>query len=354
MACKKLPINQNPPIAGYLNCAYPLSILSLRQAYLPWLCSNYVQLTSPREGSAQALNFYRHPAQPVALCPLLDVQWLNRDIAARTQGGVGQFLSDRINADYYVQLHVDEFHIPRRRAHGRTRFVHEVLVYGYDDARQAFDIVGYDERGVYAASRVEYAEMERAFDGAAAAAADAGSANFPSKLWLAKYIEGARYHFDRQGVVELLRDYLRASNTSERLRLLDNPAGGDAYLGIRRKVSKVYGLEVYPMLHRYMDTLVGPGQPDSPIPWRILWEHKKCMLLRIQYMEVREYLDPACGLSDESRRLADSAQTLRLMMLKFTMRPSARLMARARSRLHAIEEREVAMLQRLAAELAGG
>ena len=354
MACIQLSLNLQPPVVGYLNLAYPLSILSVRPVYLPWLSSHYVQLVCPQSGNGQGLNFYRHPAQPVALCPLLDVEWLNRDIAARTAGGVSRFVRDRINADYYVQLHVDEFHIPRRQAHRKAHYVHEILVFGYDDAARSFDIVGYDERGVYAASRVGYADLEHAFDAVSGEAADAGTASFPAKLWLARYLEEARYDFDRQVVVEQLQDYLFGRNTSERMRLLDNPAGGDAYLGVRRKVPKVYGMDIYPRLHQYMQSLTESGRPPSPIPWRILWEHKKCMLLRVRYMEERGHLQPARNLGSECAELADSAQTLRLMMLKFTVRPSGRLLARARARLHAIAESEADLLRRLLGALEEG
>ena len=354
MACKKLPLNMRPPITGYLHHAFALSILSRNQTYLPWLCSNYVQLVSPREGSGEGLNFYLHPAFPVALCPLLDVEWLNRDIVARTRGGPGQFVRDCIDADYCVQLYADEFNIPRRRAHRRMHYVHEVLVFGYDDAGRAFDIVGYDERGAYAASRVGYAEMDRAFHAAAGTDTEAGSVSHRLKVWLGRYLSGARFSFDRQGVVEQLRDYLFAQNTSERLRLLDNPAGGDANLGVRRKVDREYGTDIYAGLHRYVQIILESGQQVSPIPWRILWEHKMCMLLRTRFMAERGYLDPCRSLAEECAALAASAETLHLMMLKFSMRPTAPLMARARARLHAIAESEAALLQRLLGALEVG
>ena len=70
----RLPINAIPPVIGKLRHAYPLSILSVNDAYLPWFHSNFIQLFWPRaRGFPHATLDFFYPPQYPSL-PLLDTQ----------------------------------------------------------------------------------------------------------------------------------------------------------------------------------------------------------------------------------------------------------------------------------------
>ena len=354
MAAKTLPIHLQPPITGYLHHAYSLSILANHQAYLPWFCSQYIQLIAPRQGVEGGLNFYIHPVHPLVLSPLLDIQWMNREIAARTRGGIVAFVKDALAAAYYVEVFADEFYIPHRKSYQRAHFVHDVLVFGFDDKMGSFDIIGFDERGNYTTSKIGFSAFEKAFNGVDLSAVDSHVSNWPTKVWLAKYLAGAGGDFDPICVLEQLRDYLSGSNPAARLRLLHNPAGGDANVGIRRRVENIYGVQVYKKLDFHLGVLLHNPRFCNPTTWRILWEHKKCMGMRIRFMEDSGYLDSSCGLRGEYRKIEESAAVLHRMMFKFACRPAASLGLRAALRLREIAGRESAALERLVAGLGRG
>ena len=354
MAAKTLPIHLQPPITGYLHHAYSLSILANHRAYLPWFCSQYIQLILPQQGVDGGLNFYIHPVHLLVLSPLLDIQWMSWEIAARTRGGVVQFVKDALATAYYVEVFADEFYIPHRKSYQRAHFVHDVLLFGFDDKTGSFDIIGFDERGNYTTSKIGFSAFEKAFEAVDLSAVDSYVSNWLTKVWLAKYLVEAACDFDRICVLEQLRDYLSGSNPAERLRLLHNPTGGDANAGIRRRVENLYGVQVYKKLDCHLGALMDNPRSCNPTIWRILWEHKKCMGLRIRYMEDGGHLDPACGLRREYREIEKSAAVLHRMMFKFAWRPAAPLALRVAARLQEIAAREIAALEHLVGKLASG
>ena len=85
--------------------SFPLAILSTDDLYLPWFFSNYIQLFCPRNFPPGQLNFYIHKGYPVSICPILDIQWFDRDIFDGTYTRVSEFLKMCLDKEWYVQLY---------------------------------------------------------------------------------------------------------------------------------------------------------------------------------------------------------------------------------------------------------
>ena len=116
----------------------------------------------------------------------------------------------------------------------------------------------------------------------------------------------------------------------------------------------IYGVQVYKKLDFHLGVLLHNPRFCNPTTWRILWEHKKCMGMRIRFMEDSGYLDSSCGLRGEYREIEESAAVLHRMMFKFACRPAASQGLRAALRLREIAGRESTALERLVAGLARG
>ena len=108
------------------------------------------------------------------------------------------------------------------------------------------------------------------------------SPNHMAKIGLLKYDNNRRYEFDLNLVLEQIRDYIESNNTSEKFRMLDAPEDG------------IYGIETYCYL---IHCLLEQRNNFDLRLLHILWEHKKCMLNRLIYMENKGYLDPSENLS---------------------------------------------------------
>ncbi len=341
----RLPINANPPLIGKLRHAYPLSILSADDAYLPWFHSNFIQLFWPRaRGFPHAtLDFFYPPHYPSL--PLLDTQLFDRRILDRRGEGVlGDFLVSCLADGWYAQLYVDEFHIPGRAAYRCAYMPHRLLVFGCDRDKASFDVLGFAADGRYAASQVTGSELEDAFVSTELAAdieaIEAGERETTlgdlAKISLARYDSSKSCSFDLQLVIDQLSDYLLSRNTADRFRMLDL-----SYYG-----QEATGMEIYNGIGRRLEYSLRHPEFADVLSLHILWEHKKCMLARIEYMETRGYLDPGDALGEAYAEIAAQAGVLRMMMLRFGMGRDRRLIERMIGRLAPVAERERDLLER--------
>lgn len=327
-----------PPIIGYLHHAYPLSILANEEAYLPWFYSNYIQLycppnfQNPIRNRTLKFNFYRRPDARVSFSPYLKVQILDRDLIFKSPTDILPFVVACLDKDYYIRLVVDEYFLPDSAAYQKRSLVHETLIYGYDN--QTFAGIGYNKNGDYDSYRIGFSELKQAV-----VQADLTGHYDPDGLRLFKYDSHVRYDFDIYLVREHLEDFLFSKNSSQRFRMLANPTDG------------AYGLATYSSLKsRIVSFLTSPSSFDIR-PVHILWEHKKCMVSRLKYMEGHGYLKSEDGFSMQYEELARKTGMLRMMLLKFKITRSPDLIHRVLSNLDDIGEVEQCLLQGLVKKL---
>ena len=277
-------------------------------------------------------NFYRRPDQRVSYSPYLKVQLLNRDLIFKSPTDILPFIVACIDKGYYIQPTVDENFLPDSAAYQKRPLVHETLIYGYDN--QAFVGMGYNKRGDYASYRFRFSQLEQAI-----VHADLTGHYDPDGLRLFKYDSQARYDFDIHLVREQITDFLHSRNTSHRFRMVANPSDG------------AYGLATYSCLKSYIESFLYSPFSFDIRPAHILWEHKKCMVDRLKYMEMQGYLKSEDGFSVQYEELARKTGMLRMMLLKFKITRSPDLIHRVLSILDDIEEVEPSLLQDLVKKL---
>ena len=304
---KTLTIELNSPIKGFV---FSLSILATNEVYLPWFYSQHIQIYFSKkhiQKGTPIIDFYRPPNNRLLPAPLLETRWLDRDLISVVNEDIVHFVIKCIDKNYYIQLYLNEFYMPNKSNYKKRKYIHETLIHGYDLCYETFDIAGYNKMGQYISSKlnfsyfkkaymtIEYADLEKAYMKVSY------SPNHTAKIGLLKYENNRHYEFDLYLVSEQLRDYIESNNTSERFRILDTPEDG------------IYGMKIYSYLiycllhkkHRYDIRLI-----------HILWEHKKCMLNRLIYMENKDYIDPSEKLSIKYAKIEKKVANLRLVMLR--------------------------------------
>lgn len=328
MTALTLPIG-HPPIIGYLHHAFPLAILSRCEDYLPWFYSRYIQLHCPANLAAgpdperkRKFNFYRPPGYDDAPAFGVSVTRLNRDLIL-VNGQVIDFIRQAILSGRYVQVCVDEFEIPGKAAFQKRHLLHELFVFGFDDARAVVETLGFQNSGDFGSLEIACDNLQRAFC--------AGAKNNeydPDGLRLFSVDEAVSYAFDIQAVLEGLEDYVLSQNTSERFRLLAEPIDG------------VFGFATYRCLIEACSQLFSNPNWYDIRPLHILWEHKVCMLARIRYLEREEYLNVADGLGDLYAGIEMQARTLRMMMLKLRVSRDGAVLKRLIQKLELLAQDE--------------
>lgn len=279
-------------------------------------------------------NFYRRPDQRASFSPYLKVQLLDRDLIFKSRTDIVPFILASIDKGYYVQPTVNEYFLPDSVAYQQKHLAHETLIYGYD--KQTFIGIGYNKQGDYATYHIAFSELERAI-----VQADLTHHYDSEGLRLFKYAPQKKYNFDIHLVQEQLTDLLYDRNTSQRFRMLANPDDG------------AYGLATYECLKHFLASFLFPPFSFDIRPAHILWEHKKCMVYLLKYMECQGYLKSEYGFSAKYDELMRNTGIVRLMLLKFKITRNHDLIHRVLSNLDKIAEAEKILLQNLLDKLHG-
>ena len=311
---KFLPL-QEPLIRAYYSHAFPLAILATRDDYLPWFYSNYIQLHSWDKTKVDFYEPWSYSGHIAIFCPLLYIRVIDKDLLCHMYSNIARFIIDCVDKDYYVRVKLDDFFVPGAGAYQRAHQAHWTLVSGYDDARTEFVITRYDSEGKFSTYPVSFADVENAFYETVHLDQ---STSYEIRLYkiadgnYTKFAYEKECVFDIHLVSALLSDYLDSENTSKKYRMIAAPRNCDKW-----------GLATY----EDVAGLLGSSTDwNCVIVARLLWEHKKCMLARIVYMEVHDYLDASQHYSEEYAPIEATADRIRLVILRniVTGRPSDR------------------------------
>lgn len=295
-----------------------------------------------RRGFPRAtLDFFYPPEHPSM--PLLVTLTPGVESALPSDRGLCEFIANCLDEECYVELFVDEHYIPNRAAHRAHHFVHRLLVFGYDSACEAFDIIGFLKSGKYGVSTVSYSELRDAYCSEERIASSArravgGEAN---EIRLFRHESRGRCLLDVQQVKGFLSDYLLARDSSHRCQTVE----------LTQREQEGSGVAVYDCLRRRLDYSIRCPEFCDFLSMHVLWEHKRCMTERIEYLM-------QCGilsrrpLARAARAIEDQAWTLRMMLLKFGLRRDTEIPERAVGRLLALAEQERDFLEDLASGLA--
>ncbi|WP_251571593.1 BtrH N-terminal domain-containing protein [Paenibacillus sp. MER TA 81-3] len=288
-----------PPIVGYQYVAYPLCTALTRKEALPWFYSNFIHLychhdlDEERTSGSVPFSFY---GEDFIHCPWLITQKLEREIVLDSPPGIVEFLVNGINSGYTISLNVDEYYIPHRRVYRQTHYAHDILVYGYDAAKRTFLVLGYDEEMQFRKTIVPFHELEQGFRHLE------WTDNYQEQIYLYKFNKAGSYRLDAAFIKQSMEEYIAACNVSLRNRGTTDP------------LEAAFGVEVYSALICNIPVLV---RKRDIRPIHILWEHKKTMGLRINYLCEQGLLPPA--FAGCFQPIEEQAFALRHLLMKFAM-----------------------------------
>ncbi len=161
---------------------------------------------------------------------------------------------------------VDDFYLPGKTFFKTRHFPHDGVICGYDRSKKTFTILAYDEKWVYRTFDIPWSCF----------AAGIRARKKDAKLWTVKFtacrMMGDRIPLDGERIVKGLRVYLDTANEAN----------------WQEQRGTISGTVVHVCMARYLEMLRDGDIPYEKKDWRIfrlLWEHKKCMLERLRAME---------------------------------------------------------------------
>jgi len=335
MSQKLLPIGE-PPIRGYQHHANPLSVIASEDLdYLPWLYSNYIQLYYDPT-SITGLNFYFNGFVPnffTVSNPLLDIQIIKKETLHINNINIVSFILNLLDNGKYFETSINEYYISNRTAYLKRNFDHEMLVYGYDLNKKCFYTLGYDKSGLYSTTEVSFDTFEKAYS-----STSAHPYSQMIRVYEKKYFKGekVKYNFDIKLVLILLEDYLSSNNTSERLRMIAPPL-----------VNCKFGIDACRTLISFLDNISQDHSMYDIRPFHILFEHKKCMLNRIAYMQENNYIKNPGNILGRYKNIEATSLELRNMLLKWSLTKKDKIIDNMKETLSNMINEEHAILSEL-------
>ena len=148
------------------------------------------------------------------------------------------FIRNSIDDGFYMVLPIDQFYIRAYQNYKQRHFLHELLLYGYDEEKQELAIGDFFINSKYAFKTASYAEFREAFE---AAAGDKNNYLPYIKLLNPK---GSGCYFSKNNMLRMLENYLEGKGS-----YLNRYSEQDGYLSDRYNS---FGIHCYARLKEYL------------------------------------------------------------------------------------------------------
>ena len=241
------------------------------------------------------------------------------------QSACPDIFRDALRQGYYLVFSVaDDFCIKGTALYDQRHFDHDGLISGMDDEQKTVTLIAYDSHQIY---RPFHTPLEGFRKGMAASCQRVGYG-----IIVALKVKHDSISLDLPLIRRSIEEYL--DSDFERY-----PSDEDG---------AAYGLVVHDYLALYLERLRNGSIPLGCLdrrPFRLIWEHKRCMLDRILAVE------QALGLDDAVSRayapLAKEANRMHFIYAKYNQKPQAELLSLLQRKLAGLKEKERYLLTEL-------
>jgi len=332
---KKTLETSSPFLTCYMHHSCLLSITQHKEGFHDWFHSNYFQLRCQRDllkyKFTDYFNFYNYDFA-IYPWPNANVEKLSRAAFDKQNLDIIDFIVSMVDLDYYLYFFVDEYYLPIHSNHNQQHFTHDILIHGYDFENETIDVCTFNQEQLFGNYQVSFDSIRTSFVEAHP------RADYDKYLYFISSKANSDYKYDIANVKALIDDYLHSRDTSVRNSMHKNP-----------EVQMAFGLDVYDVLLDYCSLFREDKIFYDIRPFHVLWEHKKCMIANIQYIEQQGYLDPenAAEILNRYRIIEQKCQSIRVRFLKYEITKSDKLLTKIEGLLKEVHNEEKEILEHL-------
>lgn len=269
---KVLPVKY-PRITCHQSMASLLSILECIPRTDEWMYSNFIiteAFTYIGGYGVGSVELVIDPSYDFsAFCPWFWKSEMSVETIAMFEPDIINFIMKCIDSGNYLLLFVDESKFSSMP--DKTAFFHDIFIYGYDLEEKIFLTADFTfNHGKYQYEPVTFSDMKEAYASAVSSGKNLNNEGF-AKLWHVR--SDASYSLDIPLIKDSLKEYLDGYSYANRFSRTYHQA----------PLNKA-GVKVYDSLIENLDKA---GMRKC---LHNLYDHKKLMLERIQYLEAKGYL----------------------------------------------------------------
>jgi hypothetical protein len=280
-----LPFTTDIPVRSYLDYAFPLSIVAPDDRHRTRLLESFVQLFFPDD---------KLPYDRVLMVPglrtadwerfgLIETETIDsHSHRLRRPEALLDLLTRRLARGHYIEIHLDEFFLPRRPCHERMHSVHDNMLIGYDLTARTFQLAGYSTD--YELYPVPWNDVLQAFYHMPRAQL---GRRMIRAIWRRA---GPPAGFDVRGMAAQLADYVesRQTFTPRQLRRA-------RLYRMARRFTGAWGMHTYEAFRAWLRRQGDAREVLDLRATRTLWEHKACMLQRLAHLERERLVTAGAG-----------------------------------------------------------
>lgn len=288
----QLAIEDKPESVTYLFYSTRLAVLQAFPGYRDWLYQYFINIVLFYNPSYINFLFFDEETE-------WEFQMQRKGYREIDYGVIIKKTKEWLQEGVYVNIHLDEFYIRHKDNYQCRHYVHENLIYGYDDRKGCFLAYGFAERQQMKTFKIPYEEYLYAFE--------------KGRLF---YFCGAKY-LEQEGndpitlcrLKEEEKEFLFSLDIfREKIRAFIYPKESEYKEGDRH----IYGFHVY----TYIEDELLAGNREGTVDFRmfqLLYEQKQCIYRRMEYLQNRYGV---CGLPlDSYAKVVQRFQQIRLLYM---------------------------------------
>lgn len=318
----ELPLTE-PPFCTYNFQGMAGAIICNNPSIWNWYLNKAVNLKC----TTKFLSGFTSPMITTENTMLQKVPWLNKVYFPLKYLGnaTNHIIRELIDDGYYVWFErVDDYYIKGKSNYKERHFPHDALISGYDLDEKTLTIIAYDKDWIFRSFKTPMQCFGRA-QNAQTKKGDYGV------LYGIK-VQEEQIKLDLNTIYSGLQKYLESSVDSER----------------------ICGIVVHKYICIYLDKLLDQSIPTNRIDrrvFRMIWEHKKVMLKRIEAIE--SALNLGESISSEYSSLVELANHMRMLYVMFQRKPRSSILLNIKEKLETLNNTEKQLLLILLTEMEG-
>ena len=317
-----------PPITSYPQYAGPLSLIYACENAKSWFCNTYIQLfTDHRNPISGGIRFRQELF--LKYCPFFKMFALEDYRFFTDKNKLINDIKKILSNNYAVAINVDRDFIPLIK--NAYHFIHSVYIYGYDDEKQEFTISDFvSESGSFTLTTIPYKNLQESLD--SMNETDYTVKYSSNKFFIYLYdAHDFHYVFDIKKLCHELGDYYNCENTMD-------VNCYEVYNLYKTKDNNVmWGIDVYNWLSEYLSEFKDSIDYHSIY---VLLDHKKSMLLRIDYLESIHLLKDYLTLKQGYNELLNKIKVLLNLSIKYNLTRDKKIVDKMQVEISVIKKLE--------------
>ncbi len=239
--------------------------------YYKWIYNNFIQLRFNATDAAKLLytDLLRRDFRIYTVNPIVKCATVKRKMLDDLHIDLSDYICSLIDNERYIEIWLNEKYIPGLRAYNKWDFDHESMIYGYNKNAGTFNVVSIKEGRPYL-QNIDFSVIEAGYR---------NCSNSLDYMYTFEYSPtDGPYEYDFPHIFHRLEDYLLGNNPT------------DEYCYLLPKEIGEFGMDLYDAIMNDSEN-ANVFLDDKRLPY-VFFEHKKCMLRRIEFLNKEGFFEP--------------------------------------------------------------